>query len=50
MTQEKIVHLVKGKVENKFPDKVPTQQASEYYRQLIFDNDNYQYIKKESGK
>jgi len=45
-----MVHLVKGKVENKFPDKAPTQQESEYYRQLIFDNDNYQYIKKQCRK
>ena len=50
MTQEKMVHLVKGKVENKFRNKAPTQQGSEYYRQLIFDNDNYQYIKKQCRK
>jgi len=50
MTQEKMVHLVKGEEENKFPTKAPTQQGSEYYRQLIFDNDNYQYIKKQCRK
>jgi RNA polymerase sigma factor (sigma-70 family) len=50
MTQEKMVHLVKGKEENKFPTKAPTQQGSEYYRQLIFDNDNYQYIRKQCRK
>jgi RNA polymerase sigma factor (sigma-70 family) len=47
MTQEKMIHLIKG---NKFPDKTPTPQGSEYYRQLIFDNDNYQYIKKQCYK
>jgi RNA polymerase sigma factor (sigma-70 family) len=47
MSQEKILHLVKG---NKFPDKAPAQQGSEYYRQLIFDKDNYQYIRKQCHK
>lgn len=45
-----MIHLVKGKIENKFPSKVPAQQGSEYYRQLIFDNDNYQHIKKQCHK
>jgi len=45
-----MVHFVKGKVENKIPTKAHTQQGSEYYRQLIFDNDNYQYIKKQCHK
>jgi hypothetical protein len=43
-----MVHLVKP---NKLPKRPPAdQQATEYYRQLIFDNDNYQYIKKQCRK